>query len=176
VLIDDSQDCDGAGDVTLDTGCQLLNVSALSADLNYNTALSNPQTRGWVMDLNIGAPPYEQVVTTPVVAGGVVYFSTFQPNAENSNSCSNLGTARGYAVDFQTGGLRRGDLDRASEFVGGGFPPSPVAGIVQIGDRRVPIILGGRQRGTGSALEGSRIPIDVNAIRRKVYRFEKIDR
>jgi hypothetical protein len=47
---------------------------------------------------------------------------------------------------------------------------------VQIGDRRVPIILGGRQRGTGSALEGSRIPIDVNAIRRKVYRFEKIDR
>lgn len=175
-LIDDSEDCDASGDATLDAGCQLLNVSTVSSSLDYNTALSNPQTRGWVMDLSAGEPPYEQVVTTPVVAGGVVYFSTFQANAEDSNSCSNLGRARGYAVDFLTGGLRRGDTDRAVEFVGGGFPPSPVAGIVQIGDRRVPIILGGRQRGSGSALEGGKIPIDVNSIRRKVYRYEKIDR
>lgn len=175
-LINDSNDCDRSGDAVLDAGCQLLNVSTVSSGLDYNTALSSPQTKGWAMDLNVGAPPYEQVVTTPVVAGGVVYFSTFQPNAENSNTCSNLGTARGYAVDFQTGGLRRGDLDRAAEFIGGGFPPSPVAGIVQIGDRRVPIILGGRQRGSGSALEGGKIPIDVNSIRRKVYRYEKIDR
>ncbi|MCV5334404.1 hypothetical protein OFD71_39610, partial [Escherichia coli] len=83
--------------------------------LEYNPALQDPRVRGWVFDLNSTEPPYEQVVTSPVTVGGVVYFSTFQAkNGSDSNVCSNLGTARGYAVNFLTGGLRPGDKDRAA--------------------------------------------------------------
>lgn len=176
-VIDDHNDCDPAGDATLKDGCHLLNVTTLSTSLDYNPALQDPRVRGWVFDLNSTEPPYEQVVTSPVTVGGVVYFSTFQAkNGSDSNVCSNLGTARGYAVNFLTGGLRPGDKDRAAEFVGGGLPPSPVAGIVEIGDRKYPFILGGRQPGKGSSLEGGKVPVHISPVRKKIYRYQKIDK
>ena len=176
-LIDDSADCDDAGDAALDSGCALLNVTTLSSSLNYSEAMKSASVRGWVIDLTATGEPYEQVITSPVTVGGVVYFSTFQSkDSEADNSCNNLGTARGYAVDFLTGGLRKGDNDRAAEFVGGGLPPSPVAGIVQIGDKKVPFIIGGRQPGAGSALEGGKVPVNIKSVRKKVYRYQKIDK
>ena len=176
-LIDDSADCDAAGDTSLGTGCKLLNVTTLSSWLDYSETLKSAAVRGWVIDLTATATPYEQVITSPVTVGGVVYFSTFQStDAEDDSSCSNLGTARGYAVDFLTGGLRKGDSARAEEFVGGGLPPSPFAGIVEIDGEKHPVIIGGRQSGGGSALEGGKVPVNIKSVRKKVYRYQKIDK
>jgi type IV pilus assembly protein PilY1 len=171
----DGRNCDGPNDTTLDTGCQVLNVTDLTKD--YSTAMNNPLVKGWLIDLSSTSEPYEQVITMPVTTGGYVYFSTYQARANStaSSSCSNLGTARGYAVNFLTGSTRKGDNTREAEFVGGGLPPSPVAGLVEIGGKKVPFILGGRQIGSGSALEGSKVPVDISTVRKKVYRYQKID-
>ena len=44
-------------------------------------------------------------MTTPLTIAGVTYFSTYQArwNPGGPRSCTNLGTARAYQVDFQTG-------------------------------------------------------------------------
>ncbi|MGH8658865.1 MAG: hypothetical protein ACREV4_10455, partial [Gammaproteobacteria bacterium] len=71
---------------------------------------------------------------------------------------------------------RSGDTARQEDFTGGGIPPSPVAGVVEIGDDKVPFILGGKPPPCGvSALEGSQVPIPIVQERKKVYRVRQID-
>lgn len=176
-LIDDSADCDAAGNTTLTTGCQLLNVTTLTdadgAKLNYSTTLANAATRGWVIDLKATTEPYEHVITTPVTVGGYVYFSTYQ--AKNTgNSCTmSLGTSRGYAVSLLDGSKRPNDDERSAEFKGGGFAPSPVAGVVEIGDKKKTFLLGGRD--SASFLEVAPPEVLLGTRRRKLYRYEVID-
>ncbi len=165
-------DCDASGDNLLTSGCSLVDVTDTSQDYS-----SMPVgAKGWVLKLySEDSTTKEQVITTPVTTGGVTYFSTFQPTdpAASANQCSNLGTARGYAVNFLTGGLRTGDTSRWSEFAGGGFAPSPVAGVVRLDDGTlVPFILGGKG---GSALEAGKVPISIKPTRKQVYRYKKID-
>src|SRR6185312_16081694 len=60
--------------------------------------------KGWFLNLSTTAAPFEQVVTTPLTIGGVTYFSTYQAKANaEAQACTNLGTARAYQIDFQTG-------------------------------------------------------------------------
>jgi len=88
----------------------------------------------------------EQVVTGSVVVGGILYFSTHTPTANTQELCGpNLGTARAYAVNFLTAASPTGDGVRFTEMVGGGLPPSPLAGMVEIDDNIYPFIVGGRQ-------------------------------
>lgn len=101
------------------------------------TALSDSTNKGWYLALGSGYHDGEQVVTSSVVLAGVAYFSTHQPEPptdEEKKSCgSNLGMARGYAVDFLDGSSpddSNGGL--YNEFTGGGLPPSPVSGIVTL--------------------------------------------
>ena len=141
---------DTAGNTTTCSGC-FLNVT--DTTLDYSTAVLGG--KGWFIDLMITSSPREQVLTTPVTVGGATYFSTFQASDGSAASCSNLGTGRGYALNFLTGGLRSGDTVRQEEFTGGGIPPSPIAGVVEIGDDRVPFCLGCRPPdGGGSSLKG----------------------
>ena len=106
------------------TPSELMNVTGLSnVNLNAMTAY-----KGWYMDLSQTAAPYEQVVTRPLTFGGVTYFSTFQAKSTTNAVCGSLGTSRGYAVDFQTGSLEF----TPTVFLGGGLPPSPTGGLVQI--------------------------------------------
>ncbi len=171
VVTSSQANSDSAGDTTTCSDC-LLNVT--DTTLDYSTAVLG--TKGWFIDLVISSSPHEQVLTTPVTVGGATYFSTFQASDGSAASCSDLGTGRGYALNFLTGGLRSGDTARQEDFTGGGIPPSPVAGVVEIGDDKVPFILGGKPPpGGGSALEGSQVPIPIVQERKKVYRVRQID-
>ncbi len=70
----------------------------------------------------------EKVVNAPITISGVTFFGTNRPVPPSVNSCtSNLGEARGYALDPFAG--------TATSTVYGdgiGLPPSPVAGVVSI--------------------------------------------
>ncbi|MDQ3565705.1 MAG: PilC/PilY family type IV pilus protein [Pseudomonadota bacterium] len=175
VVTSSQANSDTAGDITpTPTTCSdcLLNVT--DTTLDYSTAVLGG--KGWFIDLVVTSSPHEQVVTTPVTVGGATYFSTFQASDGSTASCSNLGTGRGYALNFLTGGLQSGDTSLAEDFTGGGIPPSPVAGVVEIGDDTVPFCLGCKPpEGGGSALEGTKVEIPIVQERKKVYRVRQID-
>lgn len=133
------------------------NLSAGETDIN---------SRGWRFSLN----QCEQVVNKAITVGGKVYFGTNQPTQSSASSCSNLlGTARGYGVDFLSGGATG---SRSVTFVGGGLPPSPVAGIVDINGQKVPFIIGGS---APSPLEGEEVIINPNGRRYRSYWFIDTD-
>ena len=89
--------------------------------------------KGWYLDLVNGRG--EQTVTSALIVGGRVAFSTNRPQPAATGTCTtNLGRAYGYWLNLFTGS---GAMDEekscggniSSEFVGGGLPPSPVLAI-----------------------------------------------
>ncbi|CAL94792.1 pilus assembly protein [Azoarcus olearius] len=182
--IDDRTPCDTPDDATVATGCHLLDTTNTSLTSEYATLFNDPllRPRGWVIDLDARttAGPNEQVVTTPATVGGLVNFSTFQATKASEEACSNMGTARGYAACFLHGGATCDPdetvVNRSSEFVGGGIPPSPVTGIVEVDGKAVPFIIGGKPDSAGgSPLEGSKPKIPIKKDRKKVYRYKVVD-
>ena len=114
----------------------------------------------------------EKGVNAPTTIGGFTYFGTSQPPSPTSSSCNNLGTARGYQVNFLTGAAA------GVIFANQGLPPSPVAGLVDVSvdgvDREVPFCLGcGNPEGTGadstSTIGGIKPPIPVPPVRKRLY-------
>jgi type IV pilus assembly protein PilY1 len=121
-----------------------------NADCTYNRVVPGQTTMsGWYLDLAgqdaDSVPPLwegdvhrgEQVVTSALIAGGVVYFSTNSPDGGSDVQCTNnLGIARGYALNLLNGSGALGESalvcggNNYGEFVGGGLPPSPVLGRV----------------------------------------------
>ncbi|CAG4882568.1 Putative type 4 fimbrial biogenesis pily1-related protein signal peptide [Georgfuchsia toluolica] len=76
---------------------------------------------------SITLAPGEKGVNAPLVVAGSVYFGTNQPTPVDPSKCtSNLGEARGYRLNPFTAQYGY------TVFDGGGLPPSPVAGVVQI--------------------------------------------
>lgn len=182
VTINDSNDCDTAGDTVLSSDtCQLMNTTDTTKD--YLPVFSSVATRprGWVIDLDQTTEngPNEQVVTSPATVGGLTNFSTFQ--AVNPDSCTALGTARGYAVCFLHGGATCGTpststVSRSEIFVGGGLAPSPVTGVVEVDGTIIPFIIGGKPDAPGgSSLEAKLPSIPIKNDRTKVYRYKRID-
>jgi len=125
--------------------------------------------------------PGEKGVNAPITVGGYTYFGTNQPPLPSSLACNTLGIARGYQVKFLTG------TSANVVFDGGGLPPSPVAGLVNVNvngsPRAVPFCLGCGNPGPGatgpdakSPLGGGKPPIPVPPIRKRVYWYvEKHD-
>ncbi|HVE50168.1 MAG TPA: PilC/PilY family type IV pilus protein [Casimicrobiaceae bacterium] len=125
-------------------------------------------------------PRGEKVVTASVTTGGFTYFSTNRPTPPSSNSCStNLGIAKGYKVPLFC------SEPESIEFAGGGLPPSPVIGEVDItippldpnsGEsdetRRIPFIIGGYNLEL-SGLAVTRVPIPVDPTRRRTYWYNQ---
>lgn len=96
--------------------------------------------KGWALDLR----DHEQAVTSAITVFGTTTFSTHTPTVPVAFSCtSNLGTARVYNVRFSNAAASNGTTNRDEEISGGGLPPSPVAGMVELdnGDI-VPFIIG----------------------------------
>ena len=102
------------------------------------TALS--AAAGWYITLGTG----EKVVGSSLALYGTIYFGTNQPDvasASSGGSCgSNLGIARRYQVSVLAG-TATSDLngingvtgaDRSVKLPGGGLPPSPTFGLVNI--------------------------------------------
>jgi type IV pilus assembly protein PilY1 len=117
----------------------------------------------------------EKVVTSAVTTGGNTYFSTNRPTPTAPEACSNLGTAKGYRVALFCGAVEW------KEFAGGGLPPSPVIGEVEVtvpgagGDeetKKLPFIIGGINSEL-SGLSVSRVPVKVDPKRKRTYWFNK---
>lgn len=115
--------------------------------------------KGWYLPLNA----HEQVVTSAITVYSVITFSTHTPaeattvddpdTEDVDERCiSNLGTARVYNVQLSNAGIANGTTSRFEEIVGGGLPPSPVAGMVTLDNGvTVPFLIGGSPT---SPLEG----------------------
>jgi type IV pilus assembly protein PilY1 len=122
----------------------------------------------------------EKVVTSSVSTGGYTYFSTNRPTPPDPDTCSgNLGVAKGYRVPLFCG------TPQSIEYAGGGLPPSPVSGMVQVTiptidgmgteTRNVPFIIGGFNP-EQSGLAVSKVKVDVDATRRRTYWYQKPSR
>ena len=140
----------------------------------YSAATSTNQ--GYFKDFLAG----EKAVNAPLTVAGYTYYGTNQPTA--ANSCNaNLGIAKGYRLDAFTG---------AVNFVvygGGGLPPSPVAGVVNVTvqgegtESSVPFCIGcgGNPDCVGvdckSGLGGGKPPLNVPTSRTRTYWYQEID-
>jgi type IV pilus assembly protein PilY1 len=126
--------------------------------------------------------PGEQTVTSPLIVGGLVFFSTNRPIPSVAGSCStSLGEARGYSVNLlnASGAVNDSGLgcggSRSNTFAGGGLPPSPVFGQVVIstpsGDVVKPVCIGciSRTDQTNAPIKPSEQKPPINAIRKRLY-------
>lgn len=173
VIKDTNTDNDGSGATTINE-TNLFNATSNE----YDDSLS-----GFYITLALG----EKVVNAPATIAGTTFFGTNQPLAPNALSCeTKLGIARGYAISPFSG-----EFDSV-EFDGGGLPPSPVYGLVNIQTgvdsegnpitELVPFCIGcggaGNPDCTGpdckSALGGGKPNISVSSDRRRT--FWSIDR
>lgn len=155
---------DALQDKTTDLGCA-------------STAISPSSTpNGWFMDLNQYGQG-EQTVTSAIIAGGLIAFSTNRPIPAAEGSCASpLGEARGYWVNLTTGAGAIGvdgscGGSRASIFVGGGLPPSPVIGTVPINGKPTTVIIGSVQKegGASTPISPQKVKPSVKPIRKRVY-------
>lgn len=110
------------------------------ADVNVNPASPN----GCYLQL---ATNGEKVVNAPFTIAGVTYFGTNRPQTAAAGSCTaNLGVARSYKFPLFCG------LPSQSLIEGGGFPPSPVGGLVTINvngrDVLTPFLIGSGKSGS----------------------------
>jgi type IV pilus assembly protein PilY1 len=108
----------------------------------------------------------EKVVNAPFSIAGTTYFGTNRPTPAGAASCTaDLGEAHAYAFPlFCT-------APRVTRLVGGGLPPSPVGGIVEIdtGDGKpilVPFIIGGGAG--GSAFKPERATPAISPVRTRL--------
>jgi Tfp pilus tip-associated adhesin PilY1 len=157
------------------------NLDALE---NYSgtTTCTTPQVlpgstlNGWYMDL----APGEQVVTSALIASGMVTFSTNQPVAPAVGTCSTpLGIARGYWVNLlnASGAIgAEGNCGgtRSSRFVGGGLPPSPVlASGVPVNGKVVTVVIGAVQKdgSTSVSISPQKIRPVISSRRKRSYTY-----
>ena len=104
------------------------------SDLVVNTADST-SAKGWYYNF---ATDGERLVNAPLTIGGSVYFGTNKPITVGACK-ADLGESRSYAMSFldgsgtrAPGGVGTGDTLYSEVLTGGGLPPSPIAGLVDI--------------------------------------------
>ncbi len=171
-----------SGTVNLDGGT----MTNYTSDTTCSPVLAAGQD-GWFMDLTAGRG--EQVVTSSVIFGGTIFFSTNRPVATVPGTCSaNLGEAQGYALNLlnASGVIGTGKLcggDRNGVFTGGGIPPSPVVGTVPVEVspgvfRSINILIGGigLDTGGGSVIGAQQPPIPIKETRSRVYWYPHGDK
>jgi len=150
-------------------------VAIVPTDL---VAAGNPvdSVKGWYLALLAG----EKVINAPLSIAGTTFFSTNQPSAAAGvalGTCAvNLGVARAYAINSLNGTAaidRNGDgtknsSDLSTVLTGGGLPPSPVGGVVQLDNgKKVDFIIG--SGAGGSPISPAIPPRTVPTVRKKVY-------
>ena len=148
--------------------------------------LPSDSEKGWFIDLRDSGFPGEQGVTSAVITGGFVIFSTNRPTPVNTTACStSLGEARGYFMNLfnASGAICANDPqcaeggERSSVFVGGGLPPSPVVAVVPIGGVLKPIVIGAVRKdgGASSPIGAQEVRPPIKAYRTPVYWFKSGD-
>ncbi len=126
---------------------------------------------GWYITLNSG----EKVVGSAVTLGGSTFFNTNQPVLDPNSCNSTLGIARGYVVSYknatatdeQDGTSGLSTADRVSIIPGGGYPPSPVPVIVEIGGKKYQAVISGTD---------VKVPPSIQLeTRQRVFWYKEID-
>jgi type IV pilus assembly protein PilY1 len=122
----------------------------------------------------------EKGVNAPVTVGGFTFFGSNTPIPPSTNACNaNLGTARSYQIAFLTGEVSVNILQ------GGGLPPSPVAGLVNVdiggATATVPFIIGGSSPGCigadcSSSIGAQKANIPIKQTRSRAYWYRDIDK
>ena len=158
-----------------DTTSSTANVVDTARFFDATSATYDGSLKGFTVKLpNTG----EKGVNAPATVGGFTFFGTNQPVVPSATSCEpNLGTARGYRVNFLTGEAKNVVFD------GGGLPPSPVTGLVEVGGLIVPFIIGGgnpdatcKGPDCESALGGLRPPIPIKGVRKRTFWYQERDK
>ena len=168
----------GNADINLDDTSKLKDFTT-GSDCD---SILNAGNIGWFMDLGTSGRTGEQTVTSSVIFGGTVFFSTNRPLAATPGTCAaNLGEARGYAVNLlnASGVVGSGALcggSRSGTFTGGGIPPSPVVGTVPVTlpdgtTKSINVLIGGIDltTGGGSPIGAQQPPIPIKQIRSRIY-------
>lgn len=178
--------------IDLDEDASMANYSA-SSSCDTPLVLPGNGLRGWFMNLAQG----EQVVTSSLIAGGMVTFSTNRPIPPVAGTCTTmLGEARGYWLNLlnASGAINvPGSCGgtRSSAFVGGGLPPSPVlaTGVpIQSLDangrtvtKSVTVVIGAVQKGSDGATGASvaispqRVRPTIRSKRKRTYSYTSGD-
>jgi len=122
----------------------------------------------------------EKGVNAPTTVGGFTFFGTNTPTPPSGNSCNaNLGAARSYQIGFLTGTVVYNLLQ------GGGLPPSPVTGLVNVtvnGETvTVPFIIGGSSQGCSgadcqSSIGAQKANIPIKPTRNRAYWYREVDK
>jgi len=147
-------------------------VSGTTTITNVTGGVTTTSTKGW--KFNYGQ--CEQTVNEALTIAGSTYFGTNTPSSTTGTSCvANLGIARGYAVDYLTGNAAYSN--RSGVYVGGGMPPSPVAGVVDVDGTKVPFCIGCNNPDdpTSSALQGGKVVINPTGSRYRPYWYMEGD-
>jgi len=143
-------------------------VSGTTTITNVSAGVTTSSTKGWRFTFG----DCEQTVNEALTVAGTTFFGTNSPSGTTGSSCvANLGIAKGYAVDFLTG------MGSVAEYIGGGMPPSPVAGVVDVEGIKVPFCIGciDPTEPTASALQGSKVNINPNSSRFRAYWYLEND-
>ncbi len=157
-------------------------------DFTSETTCASPSSvgnNGWRMNL---PDKGEQTVTSAVIFGGTIFFSTNHAVSTAVNACAtNLGEAKGYAVNLLnasgvigSGGLCGGT--RSGVFTGGGLPPSPVVGTVPVKQpdgsvKPISVLIGGinLSGNTSSPIGAQQPPVPIKQIRSRIYWYKQGD-
>ncbi|HET7031527.1 MAG TPA: PilC/PilY family type IV pilus protein, partial [Casimicrobiaceae bacterium] len=182
VFLDDlaSSPASKAAAVDLDNSTSMANFSAATS-CAQGGVLPNSSAQGWYMDLASGTG--EQTVTSAVIVGGMVAFSTNRPIPPAAGTCSStLGEARGYWLNLLNASGSIGVTGtcggaRSAVFVGGGMPPSPVVTTMLVNDKQVTAVIGAaeRQGAASGSIQAQRIPAPVNLKRHPIYWHTNLD-
>jgi type IV pilus assembly protein PilY1 len=139
-------------------------VLCLDSLLGITTAANPTPTalaakKGWYLGLR----STEQVVTSAITIFGTVTFSTHTPDAPQVGVCtSKLGTARVYNVSFLDASSQNGTPDRSEVLPPDtGLPPSPVAGMVDLGGDPIAFCIG---CGSTSSIEAEEPPLPAGSV------------
>jgi hypothetical protein len=166
----------GTGDlanVTSGTTTASTSTAGVTTITNVSaTGVTTSSTKGWRFDFG----QCEQSVNKALTIAGVTYFGTNAPGPTTTGSCAaNLGIARGYAVDYLTGNASY--ANRYGVYVGGGMPPSPVAGVVSVGGTKYPFCIGciNPDAANSSALQGTKVVINPKGSRYRAYWYRESD-
>jgi len=111
----------------------------------------------------------EKVVNAGLTVAGRTLFSTNTPAQTTGSQCGNLGTARTYAIPLFCGEVASVDL------LNGGLPPTPVTGLVDLGNGVIQrFLIGGipptaGSVGSRSSIGASKPAVAVDNTRRRTY-------
>lgn len=150
--------------------------------VDVTTGLYNGSQAGFYITL---VNPGEKAVNAPLTVSGYTTIGTNTPSVPKPGACyPNLGTARSYSYSFLTGAGQ--NTNRYIILDGGGFPPSPVFGVVPVKDgdqtKMEPILLGGgNQNGTGggddtSGLGAQKVKLVGVGKRKRTYWYPETDK